>query len=538
MRRPSPKFHDGRDILWGVGSMSKRSVFSMTVAVLVIASGGFVTTRAAGTTCPTYDTPDGKKEVDVTQCTPAANGTDELDDTAALQAANDAIAAIPGGGYVKIPGPGTYRAANVQHDSNVEFYGTDRQTTIIESLAPQGSIFVSRRFNVDSDDSIRGSINAGSKTLAVPLADVPDIKIGSLVAIKGAGGMDPVQSTTLTLPILANSGSIVVDQAASTDGDHDWAEDVAESKYLVVENEVLQYASLNYNTKIFTVAQNGRGKWTTAAAHMAGKSIGQALRHVAKVEEQIGSNTFRLSKAAVTKVTLAPVMVGSQNMKIHDLTLDGAQLEGQDGGSNSRMLRYRLARDVHIFDCTIQNGDEVDVAFSDGTRESSVSGNHFVGIGEFNYPGQANVFLFGKAIDNLVTDNVMEGPVQFAVFNDDRSESSSEWDGPSDGTVVTGNAITPQANGLPTTGIRVDGSTKLAQASSVVVSQNSVSGATTGIAVGSYSQGLHPGQTQGTSITSNTMMNTQNPCADTNSTPGLNSWSGNTVTPQGGSCPQ
>jgi parallel beta-helix repeat protein len=145
---------------WGKRWLMKVGV----VATAIVLCGGGLAKAATTTT----------NQVDVRDFGAVGDGV--TNDTAAIQKANDAVAA-KGGGRVVFPA-GVYIAGGVQQDSFVEFYGSRDAVLKHPNGVTPSSIVSSRRV------STTGTIMAGSRTLRV--SSTYKIRPGSLIAILGA----------------------------------------------------------------------------------------------------------------------------------------------------------------------------------------------------------------------------------------------------------------------------------------------------------------------------------------------------------------
>lgn len=344
-----------------------------------------------------------------------AVGDGVVNDTAAIQRAEDAVAA-QGGGVVWVPA-GTYKAAGIRLDSNVEITG-EPGATLKHPDGHSGGNIISSRVVMK-----KGSIVEGSNMLTVP--DTQGVVPGAMIAIRGAGGASTVQASTLSLPlnILTTTLSISEKQGWST-----------KFNYLLVENEIISYTSFSSGT-----AQGvKRGLFgTKAVPHARGARVAQLSVLYAKVAS-IGSNLIWLDRVAVQGVTSSDVFVGSVNMAVRGLTLDGSRMPG-GSPNNPFPVYYELARGGRIEGCTIRNGDHGAISLTRGTTESNVVDNTLLDNGTPSQRLGAAVWLFQAASDNTVANNTIGGDSFAGIMPDDRSQYSEEWDATSDRNMLIGN---------------------------------------------------------------------------------------------------
>ncbi len=429
--------------------------------------------RTVAATCVVAPGP----QIDVTTC--GAWPNDTTDDSVSIQAANDQIRGL-GGGRVYFP-PGTYLANNLNQDSDVEFFGSDRATTTIKHSAPSTNrpLLRGRRWERASSGLWNtGDIEAGSTTLT--MADATHIVPGVLVSIRAAGGGSPTQSTTLSRDASATATTLNV-RAIENFASLAW------DRYLMVGNEVVSYYSSS--TTLLTgprfTGVNRRLFGTPSTNRPAGTVVSQALRLVAEVVSVTG-NTVTLDRPAVVGVKKAAVKIGSTRMTIRGLTLDGNQPSTQTG-LDPWPLYYGLARSVTVADAAIVNGENGGMRLDEGTRDAVLERNLFKSNGDGYSSGSAHVWLFRGAKRNVIRDNTMTGPARWGIVVDDRTYRSSEYDAPSGGNTVSNNSITGLGDGGgETTALSVYGS------HGNTIEGNYLSGGTIGLFVGSFSQGLNP----------------------------------------------
>jgi parallel beta helix pectate lyase-like protein len=390
------------------------------------------------------------RQIDVTTC--GATPNDGIDDTKDIQQANDQIRSL-GGGRVLFPA-GNYDAAGVIQDSHVEFAGLP------------GAKLVRVR---DSDESIissrvhwgtQGTIAAGSSTMT--LTDPSDLEVGALVSVLGAGGGSSNQQTSLRLPVTAMGNGFQLKNGDGFPRDR--------LNYLLVDSEIISYTSMWAGS----LSGVTRGLYGTArVAHAANAVVRQLVVLYATITSVAGS-TATLNRSALKSLTRAPVRVGSFDMRISGLELDG---NPPSTTSFTAPLKYELARTVTIIGSTIVNGAHTGIMFEKGTSDSLVQGNHILENGD---PAGGAVWLYQHAERNTVSDNwVRDNRSQpaYGVRVDERTYESSIWDGPGIENSVAGNCFDFATTAGYKSGVMIEGS------SSNHVSSNQFKGPALGVRI-------------------------------------------------------
>lgn len=403
-----------------------------------------------------------------------AAGDGFTNDTTAIQRANNAVAAS-GGGTVFFPA-GVYIAAGVRQDSNVEFSGAGNATL----KHPDG---VSGRNIVESRVwAKKGWIVEGSSLLW--MSDTTGVVPGAIVGVLGAGGASPVQTSTLSVPLTA------VDPRLSVAQGNGWA---LGPNYLLIDDEIVSYSAREYRT--FTNLK--RGVFGTGAGpHGKGARVSQLRALYARVVS-VGNGWAQLDGVAVQGVQATNVFVGSINMTVRGLSLDGSKVPG-GSTSNPFPLKYKLARWVTIEGNTIRNGDHGAISLDQGTSESSVTNNVLVDNGMPSARLGSAIWLYRGASDNVVGNNEIYGDSQDGVMVDDRSESATEWDAPANRNLILGNRIdippAPRSTGIWAVGSEDN-----------VIEGNEIRSSERGISVTVSTQGTNPASARSTVVRSNVL---------------------------------
>ena len=401
-----------------------------------------------------------------------AVGNGRTNDSAAIQRANDAVARA-GGGVVFFPA-GTYIAANVRQDSNVEFTGNGDATLKHPDGVSNVHIVRGRVFTK------KASIVEGSNLLWV--SDTKGVLPGAVVGIRGAGGASPVQTATLSISVTQQASTLQAAQGS------EWGKNI---NYLLVENEIVAYNGVSNG--IFLNVKRGLFG-TRAAIHLRGARVSQLSVLYARVDS-VGNGWIRLDRVATQGVQGSEARVGSINMAVRGLVMDGSRAPG--GSKNNPLpLKYELARWLTIEGNTIRNGDHGAVSLDMGTSDSVIANNVLFDTGAPDERMGSAVWLFRGATGVTVRDNEIGGVSRDGITIDDRTTASSEWDALSEGNLVQANRIDIPV--LPgNAGIFVAGSNRNE------VADNDVSSMFRGIAVVISTQGLVPGDSEGNLVHDN-----------------------------------
>lgn len=317
----------------------------------------------------------------------------------AFQAAND-LAYSLGGAKVIAP-PGEYEAKGIFVDSHVAF-----------SLKDCGAVL--KHPDGDTLDVIRTRVRTTTGSLVgttLTVAASTGIEPGCMVAIRGAGGISPWQSTKLAGAILA---------AQTTGINLTLTTGFANSGYLQVGSEIIGYTGLS-GAELTGVTRGAYG--TTAADHADLAVIGVVLRLLTTVVSIAGPVvTLDPDLPPALDVTSAPVSVGSIRATV-DAKIEGNRLTG---GSSSTLnaVRFELARFCHAN--LFVNKAEAAIYF-----DSAWDNTYDVTAVDCSVPegskGSA-LWLFRQSHRNKGTSNI-SGDIWAGVYHDNRTTSATEYDG-------------------------------------------------------------------------------------------------------------
>ena len=410
------------------------------------------TAVAAAPACPD----DGGARTDVRKH--GAKGDGFTDDSEAIQAANDEMAA-KGGGTVYFP-PARYRAYAIEQDTCVKFVGSAGRSILVHRDGSSPRSVIESRVRTTT-----GAVAAGSNVLRV--ASTQGLRPGGLVAIRGGGGPSLVQRTELGVAARANAQVLSV---RSTKG-----LPRTRPNHLYVGNELVSYEGMSGN--LLLKVRRGLGG-TTRVRHPVGTAVAQAATMYAEVVSVSPSGAV-LDRPASATVSGVEVRIGSVGMLVQGLTIDGSRPTGGSPATNPMPLDYRLARWATIRGSTFVAGDHGGISFDMGTRDSTIEDSELLNNGDAGHSLGAGVWLFRGASRNTVRNNRIVGSGPIGVMIDDRTVSSSEFDAPSNANAIVANTIdVPYSeNDYVNIGVLIDSSS----ANRVV--DNDVSNARTGIGV-------------------------------------------------------
>lgn len=337
-----------------------------------------------------------------------ARGDGTTDDTGAIQAANDAAAAV-GGGCVLFEAGKTYICRGFNLDSYVHL-DLNGATLKHPDGRLSGSVIEGRT------RSTLGTIAAGSRELVV--SNVSIFEEGSVVAIRGAQGPSTVNQFTETT---ADLGPL--DAAIPIASSFGFPVSPLQTTYAMLGGqEIISYEGISGG-----VLQNvSRGLFgTTATEHAAGTLMTMAMRLYTEVESIVGNVLFLKDPAAMT-VKEANVTTGILGAKIttRDGFVDGSRVIGGTA-SQPFPVRLRLARWCTI-EGNIRNGDIGGVMLDRGTRDCRVRVN-VLDTGQPTKGGGAGVWVYAAGLRNRI-DATVTGDSNHGIMFDERTNLATEWD--------------------------------------------------------------------------------------------------------------
>lgn len=317
----------------------------------------------------------------------------------ALQQANDYVAS-KGGGKVLIP-TGIYTVKGVWQDSRVEFEGNG--VTLVHPDGQNTDMIRSRVITTN------GAITAGSYTLTVDSSK--GIEKGSVIAIRGAGGLSSLQFTSLVDNITDTQTTGI--KLTSMSG-------FANSGFLLVDSEIIEYTGQT-NGELTGVVRGRYG--TTPSSHAAGTYIGIAMRLIAEVMT-VSGNTITLDRPAIIGVSVSPVSIGILHPKITGIKFEGNRVLG-GASSTHNPVRWDLVRFGKV-DFSAENAESA-IYLSQGTRDcyGTIYAKH-CSVPE-GVKG-AVVWLFQQCHRNHFYVNI-SGDLWSGVYLDNRTSLATEWDG-------------------------------------------------------------------------------------------------------------
>lgn len=317
-----------------------------------------------------------------------------------------------GGGVVSFP-PGIYTVKGLLLKDNVTLSGEGVTLKHPDGLAPD----IVKSYTFD----IKGTVNEDLKSLNV--SDSSQIKVGSIIAIRGAGGIHESQKTTLINTITTNqtTGIKLADITGFLSNGH-----------LLIENEIIGFTGLT-NNELTGVTRGMFG--TTRADHLANVEIGLVLRKYAEVID-IEGNTLLLDETIPLKVANTDITVGSVNPQIKNIRFDGNRLTG-GAPSEVHPIKFELTRFGLISNVTVQNG-EAGIMARHGNHDLLVDNPTFIDCSVPEKTFGSGGWLF-RANKRCKYQNVTAiGKMWTGIYFDDRTSKGVEWDGENIDCVLDG----------------------------------------------------------------------------------------------------
>lgn len=337
-------------------------------------------------------------------------GTGE-ENRVAIQNAID-IVAENGGGNVIFP-HGTYLVKGLLLKSNVTLSGEGVTLKHSDGLAPD--IVKTHTFD------ITGTVNEDNKSLNV--SDATQINVGSVIAIRGAGGMHQSQKTTITDAITMNQTTGI--RLADLNG-------FLNNGYLQLDNEIIGFTGMT-DSELTGVTRGLFG--TKATDHTANSIIGLALRKYADVVA-IEGNKLILNETIQMPLSNTDITVGAINPQIKNIRFDGNRLSG-GAPSEVHPIKFELTRYGLIKDVTVQDG-EAGIMARHGNFDLLVENPTFIDCSVPEKTFGSGGWLF-RANRRCKYSNVTAiGQMWTGIYFDDRTSKGVEWDGENIDCVLDG----------------------------------------------------------------------------------------------------
>lgn len=344
-----------------------------------------------------------QSEIGVSVSDYGASSTNTWDNNRnAIQSAIDDV--YENGGGVVSFSPGVYLVKGLILKSNVTLSGDGVTLKHPDGIQPD----IIRTHTFD----ITGTVNVDKKSLNV--SDVTQISVGSVIAIRAAGGIHQSQKTTLVDTITANqtAGIKITDITGFLN-----------NGYLQVENEMIGFTGLIDN-ELTGVTRGLFG--TTTSDHLANVEIGLALRKYADVVA-IEDNKLILNEEIDIPLSNTDITVGVINPQIKGIRFDGNRLIG-GAPSEVHPIKFELTRYGLIKDVTVQNG-EAGIMARHGNFDLLIDNPTFIDCSVPEKTFGSGGWLF-RANRRCKYQNVTAiGKMWTGVYFDDRTSKGIEWDG-------------------------------------------------------------------------------------------------------------
>ena len=320
-----------------------------------------------------------------------------------IQAVNDALYLQKGGGKIQLPS-GDFVLKGVLLDSNVKIQGNN--TNIRHPDNYDVNIFETRTYSTTG--------NCAKDSFTVTVTDSSKFKVGSLIAVQGAGGLSRTQNTSLVDSISASDTTNL--KLAVTSG-------FLGAQILQIENELITCTGISDDGTLLGVQRGLLG--TTAASHAADVQIGIAMRHVSEILA-INDNTVTMVDAAKFSVTNANVLVGGQGCRVAGVNFYGER-QLDVAGWRWSPFRMRLHRNggLNYYAENCENGFNLEVSSDNdinfrGKDLAKISGSGGVTIG-------AGGWLFQQCHRNKIDAKII-GDSNIGVYLDNKTNYGTEWD--------------------------------------------------------------------------------------------------------------
>lgn len=320
----------------------------------------------------------------------------------AIQAANDKVFAA-GGGAITL-NPGVYNVKGIIFDSHVQLIAPGVTLRHPDGLGE--GIARNRTFETT------GTIGVAKNILTV--TDATGIEEGTIIAIRGAGGILESQRTKITSAVNSEQATGFV--LSEIKG-------FLNNGYLQIGTEIIKYTGINGN-ELTGVTRGLYGTKTTS--YDVGTEIGLVSRHYAEVKKVEG-NTLTLRENVVLPVANAEVTAGTVGTAVRNIKFDGNRVFG-GAPSEVHPLKLELTRYAVVEDVTFKNG-EAGLMARNGNRDLRVDRPIFIDCSVAEKSFGAGGWLFRANQRCHYRDVTCIGNMWVGIYFDDRTSIGSEWDG-------------------------------------------------------------------------------------------------------------
>ena len=310
-----------------------------------------------------------------------------------------------------------------------------------------------------------------SNTLTV--ADTSRIEIGTLLAIHEAGPEHDVQATVLTAAIDASQTTGITLTTLTgfpTIG------------VLRIGTELIRYTGRSGGL-LSGVTRGYLG--TTAASHTTAEWIRLSRHHYAVVTA-ISGNVVTLDEPVNLAVVGATVSVGSRNVKITNLTVNG---NAPSGGASASVynISAQLCIDSEFDILTCLNADQGGFTLTKGARNNVVRSIRLHDCGIPTISKGAAFWMYQGCRNNRVEGITITGRAWVGIYLDDRTTTADGWDRSNTDNVIVGINIDVDrvSSGYPS-------SINLVGAKRNVIANGTLRGSIVGISISQGSQGTNP----------------------------------------------
>ena len=365
------------------------------------------------------------------------------------------------GGATVVAAPGVYTAKGVVIGSHVV---VDMPGVTIISPDGQAPNLVATLITTTSGDAVGSTVT---------VADASRIEIGTLVAVHFAGPEHNAQATVLTANIDASQTTGIT--LTTLTG-------FPSAGVLRIGGELISYTSRTGGT-LAGVTRGYLG--TTPASHTTGEWIRQALHHYAIVKS-VSDNTITLDSPVSLDVTGTTISVGSRDVKIRSLTVNG---NAPAGGAAASVYNVsaQLCTDSEFEGLTCLNSDQGGFTLAKGSRNNVVRSIRLHDCGIPAIQKGSAFWMYQGCRNNRVEGITISGRAWVGIYLDDRTTIADPWDRPNTDNVIVGINIDVDrvSSGYPSS-INIVGSQRN------LIANGTLRGSVIGISISHGSQGTNP----------------------------------------------